>query len=381
VTSRPVVVVGVAVVRHGRVLAARRTGPADAKGGWELPGGKLEAGESLEEAAVREVHEELGCTVRPTSRLTGQEPIGRGHVLQVTVADLVDGDPAPHEHDTVRWLQPEELGDVTWLPADRPFLPELREVLLDGHRLEGGNVGGAVRIGRTVRRATGPWTPAVHRLLGHLRAGGLRAVPEPLGEDARGREVLSYLPGRVVDVDTEALTDGQLASLAAWARDLHEAVADASTDGPWRFWKVDHPSVLGHNDLAPYNACFAGDRLVGVFDWDLAGPSTALLELAHLAWNGVPLFRAVPAEVAARRLETIATSYGAGTGRDILAAVPARVRLAVDGIRAAVTAGDEQMRNLTLLGEPERTEQALTGLLGRMPAIETLLSQAGRGRV
>jgi 8-oxo-dGTP diphosphatase len=239
-------------------------------------------------------------------------------------------------------------------------------------------VGGAVRIGRTVRRPTGPWTPAVHRLLGHLRAQGLRAVPEPLGHDARGREVLGYLPGRIVDVDADALTDRQLADLAAWARELHEVAADASGDGPWRFWEVADPTVLAHNDLAPYNVCFRGDRLVGVFDWDLAGPSTPLLELAHLAWNAVPLFRAIPPEEAARRLDIVATSYGGTSGREIVAAVPGRVRLAVDGIRAAVAAGDEQMRNLALLGEPERTERALTGLLERIPAIREALSE---GRV
>jgi 8-oxo-dGTP diphosphatase len=131
VSHDPAVVVGVAVVRHGRVLAARRTSPADARGGWELPGGKLEPGETPEEAAAREVHEELGCTVRTLGHLTGQQPIGRRHVLRVVLAELVAGEPVPHEHDAVRWLQPEELDDVAWLPADRPFLPELRAAIGD----------------------------------------------------------------------------------------------------------------------------------------------------------------------------------------------------------------------------------------------------------
>src|SRR3954453_5141151 len=46
-----------------------------------------------------------------------------------------------------------------------------------------------------------PWAPSVHRLLRHVRDAGLRCVPDVLGTDARGREVLSYLPGTVVDVD------------------------------------------------------------------------------------------------------------------------------------------------------------------------------------
>jgi 8-oxo-dGTP diphosphatase len=286
------------------------------------------------------------------------------------LAEITDGEPVPHEHDAVRWLGPEELGEVGWLAPDLPFLAELREILLDGHRLEGGNVGGAVRIGRTVRRPTGPWTPAVHRLLGHLDATGLRAVPEVLGTDARGREVLSYLGGTVVDVDTEILTDAQLCDVVRWSRELHQAVADLDEGGPWRFSGVDEPTVLAHNDLAPSNVCFEGDRLTGVFDWDLAGPSTPLLELAHLAWHGIPLFRPVPAADAARRLEAMAATYGGHTGRDILDAVPQRVHIAADGVRAAVAQGDEQMRNLVLMGEPGRNEHALGELLNRIDDIE-----------
>jgi 8-oxo-dGTP diphosphatase len=367
-------VVGAAVVRDGRVLATRRTHPARVAGRWEFPGGKVEPGERVEDAAVREVREELGCEVRVTGRLSGRRRVGSRLLLSVVLAEPVAGDPVPGEHDALRWLGPEELDDVPWLAPDLPFLPELRERLLDGRVLPGGNVGGAVRVGRTVRRPVGPWTPAVHRLLAHLDAAGLRAVPRAFGTDARGREVLTYLPGRVVDVDREQLTEAQLADVSCWARELHTAVAGLDDPGPWRFFGVDRPTVLAHNDLAPYNVCFAGDRLVGVFDWDLSGPSTPLLELAHLAWNAVPLFRPVPAAEAARRLEVVAAAYGGVSARELLRAVPVRVQVAVDGIRTAVAGGDEQMRNLTRLGEPERTERALAGLLGRLPAIEALLA-------
>lgn len=122
-------VVGVAVVAGGRVLAARRTSPAEAAGGWELPGGKCEPGEGLEPAAVREIAEELGCTVRVTGRLAGVVPIGPGLTLEVVTAELVEGTPVPTEHDAVRWLGADELDDVRWLPADVPFLVELASVL------------------------------------------------------------------------------------------------------------------------------------------------------------------------------------------------------------------------------------------------------------
>jgi 8-oxo-dGTP diphosphatase len=119
-------VVGAAIVRDGRVLAARRTFPAEAAGRWEFPGGKVEAGETPESALVREVAEELGCTIAVTGWLPGEVGIGDRHVLTVAVADLVGGEPHPHEHDEVRWLGADELGDVDWLEPDRPFLAHLR---------------------------------------------------------------------------------------------------------------------------------------------------------------------------------------------------------------------------------------------------------------
>ena len=120
---------GAAILRHGRVLAARRTFPAEAAGRWEFPGGKVEAGETSDDALVREIDEELGCTIEVTSWLPERAAIGDRHVLRVALARLVDGEPDPHEHDAVRWLSPDELDDVDWLDADRPFLTSLRAVL------------------------------------------------------------------------------------------------------------------------------------------------------------------------------------------------------------------------------------------------------------
>ncbi len=369
-----VLVMGAALVRHGRVLATRRTHPPEAAGLWEFPGGKVEPGEDPDDAIVREIREELGCTVEVTGRLAGEQPVKAGYTLRVAVAEIVDGEPVPHEHDALRWLGPEEIDAVEWLAPDLPFLPELRDLLLDGHPLEGGNVGGAVRIGRTVRRPVGPWTPAVHRLLDHLRAAGLRAVPEVLGTDARGREVLTFLPGTILDVDHQRLSDAQLADLTRWTRQLHDAVADFTGDGPWRYFDVERPELVGHNDVAPYNVAFEGDHLVGVFDWDLAGPTTRLFELAHLAWTAVPLFRPVPAPDAARRLELIATAYGGVGARDILHAVPALKRLGIACIRSWILAGDPAGVAQAAIGEPGNTERALADLLERLPAIEKELS-------
>lgn len=122
--------VGAAIARDGRVLAARRTFPAEAAGRWEFPGGKVEPGETPDDALIREVAEELGCTIEVTSWLPERVTIGNRHVLSVALARLVDGEPQPHEHDQVRWLGADELAAVDWLDADRPFLVALRASLL-----------------------------------------------------------------------------------------------------------------------------------------------------------------------------------------------------------------------------------------------------------
>jgi len=126
---RPGLVVGAAVVRSGRVLAARRTRPSSAAGRWELPGGKVEAGESPEAALVREIAEELGCAIEVEAWLDGESAISATLVLRVARAGLVDGEPVPDEHDRLRWLAADELEEVDWLDSDRPFLLELATLL------------------------------------------------------------------------------------------------------------------------------------------------------------------------------------------------------------------------------------------------------------
>src|SRR4051794_28788689 len=115
-------VVGVAIIEDGRVLAARRARPASLAGLWELPGGKLEPGEEVEAAAVREIAEELGCRIEVTGVLDGSSVIDDDLTLLAVTGRLVDGDPVPHEHDAVRWLGAGELDEVSWAGPDVPFL-------------------------------------------------------------------------------------------------------------------------------------------------------------------------------------------------------------------------------------------------------------------
>ena len=108
--------------REGRLLAARRAS-GDQAGLWELPGGKVEDGESPAEALRREIREELGCELRtlwPYDTVEHDYP--DFHLtMDCFVCTLPEGaDPAPCAgvHSELRWLARDELLDVEWLPAD-----------------------------------------------------------------------------------------------------------------------------------------------------------------------------------------------------------------------------------------------------------------------
>jgi hypothetical protein len=181
----------------------------------------------------------------------------------------------------------------------------------------------------------------------------------------------------VVDVDTERLTVPQIESVDRWTRDIHRAVAGFTHRGPWRYFPIEGAAFIGHNDIAPYNVCFDGDELVGVFDWDVAGPTNALAELAFIAWNCVPMWFDIGPDLAAERLRVIADTYGAHPAAQILAALPARIQVMLDGIPVRAAAGDAGMANLMAQGEPERSAASLADLVTRIPAVERALARLG----
>jgi 8-oxo-dGTP diphosphatase len=123
------IVVGAAIVHDGRVLAACRSAPAELAGRWEFPGGKVEAGESETDALVRECREEMGIEVA-VGRLLGAQPIAADLVLHVYLAEHLLGYPEPRQdHDEMRWLAPDDLSSVEWLPADQPMLAAVAAAL------------------------------------------------------------------------------------------------------------------------------------------------------------------------------------------------------------------------------------------------------------
>ncbi|RFU41729.1 (deoxy)nucleoside triphosphate pyrophosphohydrolase [Actinomadura logoneensis] len=117
------VVVGAAIISDGRLLAAQRAAPAELAGGWEFPGGKVDPGESDEQALVRECEEELGVRVALGERIGGDWPLGpAGTVLRVWTATVESGEPRALEHLALRWLAADELYTVEWLPGDLPVV-------------------------------------------------------------------------------------------------------------------------------------------------------------------------------------------------------------------------------------------------------------------
>lgn len=121
-------VVAAALVRNGRVLAARRSRPVELVGGWEFPGGKVEADESETAALVRECGEELGARITVGERVAAASD---GRIdLVLYAATLVAGEPtAGADHDELRWIGGGELAGLKWLPIDRELLPAVDALL------------------------------------------------------------------------------------------------------------------------------------------------------------------------------------------------------------------------------------------------------------
>lgn len=157
--------------------------------------------------------------------------------------------------------------------------------------LHGGTMtAGVVRVGDTVRRPVGRWTPAVHSLLRHLEDVGFEGAPRVLGIDEKGREVLTYLPGDPQPswADEAVFQTGRL------VRRLHEAMEGfvPPADAVWRFPPLGSraPSgLIGHNDQCPVNVVYADGIPYGIIDWDMAGPVPPLYDLALAATAFAPL--------------------------------------------------------------------------------------------
>jgi 8-oxo-dGTP diphosphatase len=125
-------VVAAIIVRQGTVLATQR-GYGDFEGWWEFPGGKIEAGESPEQALVREIREELNAVVEVGDFLCMAEyDYPTFHLsMHCYLCKLVDENFELMEHHAARWLDASSLEDVKWLPADIQIIEAIRDALIN----------------------------------------------------------------------------------------------------------------------------------------------------------------------------------------------------------------------------------------------------------
>lgn len=112
-------VVAAIIRKEGRIFATQR-GYGEMKDGWEFPGGKIEAGETPEEALRREIREELSAEISVEERLcTVEYDYPQFHLtMHCYLCSLLSDALHLNEHEAARWLTKEELGSVDWLPAD-----------------------------------------------------------------------------------------------------------------------------------------------------------------------------------------------------------------------------------------------------------------------
>ena len=120
-----------AIIRDGNKIFATQRGYGEFKDGWEFPGGKVEEGETPQEALKREIEEELETEIEVGDYLTTIEhDYPKFHLsMKCYWARIIEGKPVLLEHEAARWLSREELDSVAWLPADETIIDRIKESL------------------------------------------------------------------------------------------------------------------------------------------------------------------------------------------------------------------------------------------------------------
>lgn len=121
--------VSAAIIIDGEKVFATQRGHGEFKGGWEFPGGKIEAGETAEEAIVREIREELDTEIEILQLLdTVEYDYPAFHLsMDCFTCRIVSGDLVLKEHEAAKWLTKDTLDSVDWLPADQGLIGKIRE--------------------------------------------------------------------------------------------------------------------------------------------------------------------------------------------------------------------------------------------------------------
>ncbi len=118
-----------AIIRDKDRIFATQRGYGEFKDGWEFPGGKIEEGETPENALIREIREELDTEISVGEKITCVEyDYPKFHLsMDCFWAEIVSGDLVLKEHEAAKWLSREELDSVDWLPADLELIEKIRE--------------------------------------------------------------------------------------------------------------------------------------------------------------------------------------------------------------------------------------------------------------
>ena len=113
------------------IIFATQRGYGDLKGGWEFPGGKIEAGETPQEALKREIMEELDTKVKIGNLIdTIEYDYPNFHLLMDCFwCEIIKGDLVLKEHEAAKWLTKEKMDSVEWLPADITIVGKIKEAL------------------------------------------------------------------------------------------------------------------------------------------------------------------------------------------------------------------------------------------------------------
>lgn len=125
-------VVGAVIVENGKILCAQRGETKALPLKWEFPGGKIEKGESPQEALRREIIEEVHCKIEIGEQIeyTSYEyDFGIVH-LTTFYCKLIEGTPTLTEHVSIKWLTPNELASLDWAPADIPAIEKISRLSL-----------------------------------------------------------------------------------------------------------------------------------------------------------------------------------------------------------------------------------------------------------
>lgn len=121
-------VVAAVIIERSRVFVTQR-GYGEFKDGWEFPGGKIEQGESPQQALVREIDEELGIAVKVGELIgTINYDYPQFHlIMHCYQCGIESGDIVLKEHEAARWVSVEALDEMDWLPADREIILSVKD--------------------------------------------------------------------------------------------------------------------------------------------------------------------------------------------------------------------------------------------------------------